>query len=129
MITSQTHEIETTQHHVLDLYYFSKQINRRTLCGSKLETNTKKSISWQLQLAKASFLFVLCSNRGLQRNICQWTHFENRLHSWFRFTQNKVKCLGCWNVAGKANCRVFQSQSVLNEGEGEKHATIQWFKN
>lgn len=40
---------------VLDLYYFSKQINKEILCASKLETNIEISISWQLNCPKRLF--------------------------------------------------------------------------
>ena len=50
----------------MDKCYFSKQITKQTLCSSKLDTNIRKPISWQLQLAKESFFFVLCSNIGLK---------------------------------------------------------------
>lgn len=127
MITMHTHEIKTIQYCVLDLHYFSNKLTKELSVARHWNKYWKINVL-PPSMGQSIFLRVQCSNNGLERNICQWTHFENRLHAWFRFSQNKVNfsAAGMW----LENCGVFQSQSVLKEKKGgEKCVIIRWFKN
>lgn len=80
MITPYTHEIKTIQHYVLDLYYFSKQINKKNSLWLKAWNKY-----WKINFLATSVgqsIFSLCpmqQQRAIEKHLSANTFWEQTI--------------------------------------------------